>query len=56
MPDRSITQARTNDVLTEDDRVPLDLLRPCDSEAMTASCVDPGTAVTTKEASLFDSL
>jgi putative SOS response-associated peptidase YedK len=39
-----------------DDRLPLDLLRPCSPEQMTASCVDPGTAVTAEEATLFDSL
>jgi hypothetical protein len=38
------------------DRVPIDLLRPFDAEAMTATCVDPGTAVTAQEASLFDSI
>jgi putative SOS response-associated peptidase YedK len=38
------------------DRVPLELLRPFNAEAMTATCVDPGTAVTAKEATLFDSL
>ena len=38
------------------DRVPIDLLRPFDAEAMTATCVDPGTAATAKEATLFDSL
>jgi putative SOS response-associated peptidase YedK len=38
------------------DRVPIDLLRPYDAEAMAATCVDPGTAVAAKEATLFDSL
>lgn len=38
------------------DRVPIDLLRPFNAEAMSATCVDPGTAVTAKEATLFDSL
>lgn len=38
------------------DRVPVDLLRPFNAEAMSATCVDPGTAVTAKEATLFDSL
>jgi putative SOS response-associated peptidase YedK len=40
----------------KDDRVPLGLLWPYDAEAMAATCVDPGTAVTAKEATLFDSL
>ena len=35
-------------------RPPADL-RPFNPEAMTATCVDPGTAMTAKEGSLFDS-
>ena len=37
-------------------RIPLELLRPYDADAMSADCVDPGTAVTAQEATLFDSL
>jgi putative SOS response-associated peptidase YedK len=40
----------------KDDRVPIDLLRSYDAEAMAATCVDPGTTVTSEEATLFDSL
>jgi putative SOS response-associated peptidase YedK len=38
------------------DRIPIDPLRPFDTEAMTAICVDLETAVTEKDANLFDSL
>ena len=34
----------------------LDLLRLFDAESKAATCVDPGTAVSAKEAPLFDSL
>jgi putative SOS response-associated peptidase YedK len=37
----------------KDDRVPVDLLRPYDAEAMAVTYVDPGTAVSAKEATLF---
>ena len=37
-------------------RIPLELLRPYDADAMSADCVDPGTNVTALEATLFDSL
>lgn len=37
-------------------RIPLKLLRPYDADAMSADCVDPGTAVTPQEATLFDGL
>jgi hypothetical protein len=38
------------------DRLPIELLRPFNAEAITANCVDPGTAITANEATLFDSL
>ena len=39
-----------------DERVPVDLLRPYDVESMVAICADPGTSVSAKKATLFDSL